>query len=74
MKYGSAIKNNYYKPEATNGNGRPIIPYDLIAWSLFNDSSKLSRGDKTPTLNKKHILWKSNHEHKFGKHIYPKNF
>ena len=56
MKYGSAIKNNYYKPEATNGNGRPIIPYDLIAWSLFNDRYSLSSGDKTLTLNKKYIF------------------
>ena len=75
MKYGSAIKNNYYKPEATTGNGIPIIPCSLIAWSLFNDISyNLSRGDKTLTLNKKCILWKSNREHKFGKNIYPKNF
>ena len=30
--------------------------------------------DKTLTLSKKYILWKSNHEHKFGKHIYTNNF
>lgn len=63
----------YCKPEAT-ANGSPIVPCGLIAWSLFNDTYSFARGNKLLKVNKKGISWRSEREHIFGKHVYPKNF
>lgn len=62
------------KPEATTSNGLPIVPCGLIAWSLFNDTYNFSRSGRSLNVNKKHISWKSDRNHKFGKHVFPKNF
>lgn len=61
------------KPEDI-ANGRAIVPCGLIAWSLFNDTYSFSYKNKNLTVNKKGIAWKSDREHKFGKHVLPKNF
>lgn len=61
------------KPEDMN-NGSAIVPCGLIAWSLFNDTYSFSLNNKNLTVNKKHISWASDREHKFGKDVYPKNF
>jgi len=52
----------------------PVVPCGLIAWSLFNDTYKFSRGPLELKVNRKNIAWKSDREHKFGKHVYPFNF
>ncbi|XP_027351100.1 ALA-interacting subunit 3-like [Abrus precatorius] len=57
----------------TNGH-QPIVPCGLIAWSLFNDTYKLSNNDKDLEINKKNIAWKSDKSAKFGSDVYPKNF
>lgn len=61
------------KPEESN-NGLPIVPCGLIAWSLFNDTYTLIRGRSELKVNRKNIAWKSDRDHKFGKHVYPFNF
>ncbi|KAL6601425.1 hypothetical protein ACP70R_044645 [Stipagrostis hirtigluma subsp. patula] len=61
------------KPEATV-HGNPIVPCGLIAWSLFNDTYSFARGDKMLMVNKQGISWRSEREHIFGKHVYPRNF
>ncbi|KAJ9153151.1 hypothetical protein P3X46_026625 [Hevea brasiliensis] len=61
------------KPEESN-NGLPIVPCGLIAWSLFNDTYKFIRGTAELRINRKNIAWKSDRNHKFGKHVYPFNF
>nr|BAD32828.1 hypothetical protein [Lotus japonicus] len=61
------------KPEDI-ANGRAIVPCGLIAWSLFNDTYSFSYKNKSLTVNKKGIAWKSDREHKFGKNVLPKNF
>eukprot|EP01018_Ginkgo_biloba_P030317 Gb_23087 [translate_table: standard] len=61
------------KPEATNNNAS-IVPCGLIAWSLFNDTYSFKLQNKPLSVNKRHISWKSDREHKFGKHVFPKNF
>lgn len=61
------------KPEDTN-NGLPIVPCGLIAWSLFNDTYDFSRGVDELKVNRKNIAWRSDRDHKFGKHVYPFNF
>nr|GLL45995.1 putative ALA-interacting subunit 2 isoform X2 [Ipomoea trifida] len=61
------------KPEDTN-NGVPIVPCGLIAWSLFNDTYDFSRGVDELKVNRKNIAWRSDRDHKFGKHVYPFNF
>ncbi|KAF5750189.1 ALA-interacting subunit 3 [Tripterygium wilfordii] len=53
---------------------RPIVPCGLIAWSLFNDTYRLSVKNKVLEINKKNIAWKSDKERKFGSDVYPKNF
>lgn len=55
-------------------NGLPIVPCGLIAWSLFNDTYSFFRGNHKLKVNRKNIAWKSDRDHKFGKHIYPFNF
>ncbi|XP_048230444.1 putative ALA-interacting subunit 2 isoform X2 [Ricinus communis] len=61
------------KPEESN-KGLPIVPCGLIAWSLFNDTYTFVRGRAELSVNRKNIAWKSDREHKFGKHVYPFNF
>lgn len=53
---------------------KPIVPCGLIAWSLFNDTYKLSSNNKDLVINKKNIAWKSDQKAKFGSDVYPKNF
>lgn len=57
-----------------SSNDLPIVPCGLIAWSLFNDTYKFSRGPSELKVNRKGIAWKSDRNHKFGKHVYPLNF
>lgn len=61
------------KPEEFN-NGLPIVPCGLIAWSLFNDTYTFIRGTTKLKVNRKNIAWKSDHDHKFGKQVFPFNF
>jgi len=53
---------------------KPIVPCGLIAWSMFNDTYKLSSNNKELVINKKNIAWKSDQDAKFGSDVYPKNF
>ncbi|KAL8530105.1 hypothetical protein ACS0TY_007259 [Phlomoides rotata] len=70
-------KDEFYtklcEPEAGTDN-KPIVPCGLIAWSLFNDTYKLSRNDAALDINKKDIAWRSDRTKKFGPDVYPKNF
>ncbi|KAK1415702.1 hypothetical protein QVD17_31487 [Tagetes erecta] len=61
-------------PEANTADDKPIVPCGLIAWSLFNDTYKLSTKNKAITIDKKGIAWKSDIKAKFGSDVYPKNF
>ncbi|XP_015877525.2 putative ALA-interacting subunit 2 isoform X1 [Ziziphus jujuba] len=61
------------KPQESN-NGRPVVPCGLIAWSLFNDTYAFIRGRSELKVNRNNIAWKSDRDHKFGKHVYPFNF
>ncbi|CAK9135514.1 unnamed protein product [Ilex paraguariensis] len=61
------------RPEESN-NGLPIVPCGLIAWSLFNDTYAFFRGTEELKVSRKNIAWKSDRDHKFGKHVYPFNF
>ncbi|KAL8159885.1 hypothetical protein V2J09_001422 [Rumex salicifolius] len=70
---GSADSISACKPE-DKSNGNPIVPCGLIAWSLFNDTYALSLNGQNLSVNKKHISWKSDREHKFGSNVFPKNF
>lgn len=62
------------KPEDTLNGTKPIVPCGLIAWSLFNDTYSFSRNNRSLAVNKKNIAWKSDRDHKFSKHVFPKNF
>ncbi|XP_008794491.2 putative ALA-interacting subunit 2 isoform X2 [Phoenix dactylifera] len=74
LLYGLKYKDtSSCKPEETS-NGLPIVPCGLIAWSLFNDSYAFVRGSGEMSVNRKNIAWKSDREHKFGKHVKPFNF
>nr|XP_043608313.1 ALA-interacting subunit 5-like [Erigeron canadensis] len=58
-----------------NGNrDEPIVPCGLVAWSLFNDTYKFSKGNKVIEIDKKDIAWKSDKKIRFGSDVYPKNF
>lgn len=70
----SASETTACKPEDVTGNGNPIVPCGLIAWSLFNDTYSFAIGSKNLSINKKDISWKSDRDHKFGKDVLPKNF
>ncbi|KAF8391033.1 hypothetical protein HHK36_023333 [Tetracentron sinense] len=70
LKYN---KTSTCKPEESN-NGLPIVPCGLIAWSLFNDTYTFARGMVELKVSRKNIAWKSDRNHKFGKHVYPFNF
>ncbi|KAK9944222.1 hypothetical protein M0R45_009800 [Rubus argutus] len=61
------------KPEEKT-NGKPVVPCDLIAWSLFNDTSKFFRDEQQLAVNKRGIAWKSDRENNFGKNVFPENF
>ncbi|KVI05613.1 ALA-interacting subunit 3-like [Cynara cardunculus var. scolymus] len=69
-------KNDTYNcfPEARTADNKPIVPCGLIAWSLFNDTYKLSTRGKPITIDKKGIAWKSDTKVKFGSNVYPKDF
>ncbi|GLJ53638.1 hypothetical protein SUGI_1144070 [Cryptomeria japonica] len=73
-KGDSSNETDSCKPEATTSNGLPIVPCGLIAWSLFNDTYNFSISGTPLNVNKKHISWKSDRNHKFGKDVFPKNF
>ncbi|KAF0905792.1 hypothetical protein E2562_008844 [Oryza meyeriana var. granulata] len=76
LRYPKKVNDTRYcSPEAT-ANGRPIVPCGLIAWSLFNDTYSFTRvrGSETLRVNKHGISWKSERDHRFGKHVYPNNF
>ncbi|KAG2636826.1 ALA-interacting subunit 5-like isoform X3 [Panicum virgatum] len=69
----SAKDTRLCKPEAT-ANGVPIVPCGLVAWSLFNDTYSFARGNETLAVNKRGISWRSERDHLFGEHVYPRNF
>ncbi|GJR28006.1 ALA-interacting subunit 3-like protein [Tanacetum coccineum] len=71
-KAANETKNCY--PEAYTKDNKPIVPCGLIAWSLFNDTYKLSTRGNPLTIDKKGIAWKSDTKAKFGKDVYPKDF
>ncbi|GAB4836688.1 ALA-interacting subunit 3 [Ancistrocladus abbreviatus] len=70
---GSADDVSSCKPEDI-ANGKPIVPCGLIAWSLFNDTYNFALNGNNLTVNKNGIAWKSDRDHKFGKHVFPTNF
>ncbi|KAG6384512.1 hypothetical protein SASPL_155669 [Salvia splendens] len=55
-------------------NGLPVVPCGLVAWSMFNDTFSFFRGVDELNVNRKNIAWKSDRDHKFGKHVFPFNF
>ncbi|CAN1145746.1 Putative ALA-interacting subunit 2 [Linum perenne] len=57
-----------------HANDQLIVPYGLVAWSIFNDTYTFSRGALELIVNRKNIAWKSDRDHKFGKDVYPYNF
>ncbi|KAJ9554372.1 hypothetical protein OSB04_018417 [Centaurea solstitialis] len=61
-------------PQARTSDGKPIVPCGLIAWSLFNDTYRLSTRGKEIAIDKKGIAWKSDMKAKFGSDVYPKDF
>lgn len=69
-----ANETDYCDPEEKTADGKPIVPCGLIAWSLFNDTYTFTRGSENITVNRKHISWKSDRDHKFGSDVYPSNF
>ncbi|KAJ4799104.1 LEM3 (ligand-effect modulator 3) family protein / CDC50 family protein [Rhynchospora pubera] len=69
-----ANETDYCDPEKTTADGKPIVPCGLIAWSLFNDTYSFARGSENITVNRKHISWKSDRDHKFGSDVFPSNF
>ncbi|KAJ9549702.1 hypothetical protein OSB04_022245 [Centaurea solstitialis] len=73
---GFAAETSDCKPEDNLGGdkNKPIVPCGLVAWSLFNDTYKLSKGNKVLDINKKDIAWKSDTKMKYGSDVYPKNF
>ncbi|KAL6637995.1 hypothetical protein ACP70R_025567 [Stipagrostis hirtigluma subsp. patula] len=73
LRYGEYTGTSCDPIERDN-DGHQIVPCGLIAWSLFNDTYGFTRGSKEIKINRKNISWKSDREHKFGKHVYPANF
>ncbi|KAJ0963216.1 hypothetical protein J5N97_028338 [Dioscorea zingiberensis] len=74
LLYGLKYKDtSSCKPQELS-NGLPIVPCGLIAWSLFNDTYSFLRGATVMNINRKNIAWKSDRDHKYGKHVYPVNF
>jgi hypothetical protein len=71
---GNASDTSACKPEEKTSDGKTIVPCGLIAWSLFNDTYKLTAGSQQLVINKTGISWKSDRDHKFGKNVYPQNF
>ncbi|MFS7984929.1 putative CDC50/LEM3 family protein [Helianthus anomalus] len=71
---GDENETSTCKPEH-EANGMSIVPCGLVAWSLFNDTYSLSTGNnRTLTINKRDISWKSDRDEKFGSDVFPKNF
>ncbi|CAN6285917.1 unnamed protein product [Urochloa humidicola] len=62
------------EPEGYTADGAPIVPCGLIAWSMFNDTYKISVNKKAIEVNKKDIAWQSDKNKKFGSDVYPRNF
>ncbi|KAF3486529.1 hypothetical protein F2Q69_00055414 [Brassica cretica] len=60
------------KPEESS-NGLPVVPCGLIAWSMLYDTN-FSRGRTKLKASRNDTAWKSDHEHKFGKNVFPFNF
>ncbi|KAI4317508.1 hypothetical protein L6164_025373 [Bauhinia variegata] len=60
--------------DGNNKTQLPIVPCGLIAWSMFNDTYKLSSKNKDLVINKKNIAWSSDKTKKFGSNVYAKNF
>lgn len=52
---------------------RRINPCGLIAWSYFNDTYSLSRGDEAVPIRETGIAWQSDIDHKFADYE-PQNF
>ncbi|XP_071714627.1 ALA-interacting subunit 3-like [Rutidosis leptorrhynchoides] len=61
-------------PEGQTADNKPIVPCGLIAWSLFNDTYKLSTRGNPITIDKNGIAWKSDTKAKFGSNVFPKDF
>lgn len=74
LRFGAKYTADSCSPVEWDNNGSPIVPCGLIAWSLFNDTYGFTRGSKEIKVNRKNISWKSDREHKFGKHVFPSNF
>ena len=78
----AATNTELCKPESYIGNGSPVVPCGLVAWSLFNDTYSFARrrrrgaGGHTEQLTviKSGISWRSDRGHLFGDHVFPKNF
>lgn len=60
-------------PKRASLNG-PIVPCDLIAWSLFNHTYGFLWNNTRLVVKKNGIAWSSDRDHKFGSDVYPKNF
>lgn len=74
LLYGLKHKDTSSCKPVESSNSFPIVPCGLIAWSLFNDTYTFTRKTMKLDVNRKNISWKSDREHKFGKHVYPINF
>ena len=64
------------QPQAYLGGNSsyPITPCGLIAWSLFNDTFRISAADGAAvTINGSNIAWDSDRNTKFG-NVLPQNF
>lgn len=61
-------------PESEIDDHTPIVPCGLVAWSLFNDTYRISTENNPIPINKKDIAWQSDKNSKFGSNVYPKNF
>lgn len=76
----AAASTEFCKPESYAGNGSPIVPCGLVAWSLFNDTYSFARrrrrGGHTEDLTviRSGISWRSDRECLFGQQVFPKNF
>lgn len=73
---GAAGEVDDCKPieELQADHDKPIVPCGLVAWSLFNDTYKIYKGNKAMDIDRKNIAWESDRKYKFGSNVYPKNF
>ncbi|CAF1993201.1 unnamed protein product [Brassica napus] len=56
-----------------SSNGLPVVPCGLIAWSMLYDTN-FSRERTKLKVSRNDTAWKSDHEHKFRKNVFPFNF